>query len=90
MVLYPEVQQKAQRELDTAMYLTGGNLKPGENHGDHSLPTFEDAENFPYVTALVQEVLRWNVTIPLGELRYSESPVCRCLLTSVYCHCVAS
>jgi cytochrome P450 len=75
MVLYPEAQRKAQRELDTAMYLAGGNLNPGESHDHLSLPAFEDAENFPYVTALVQEVLRWNVIAPLGEMRCSECPV---------------
>jgi hypothetical protein len=74
-VLYPAAQRKAQCELDSVMYPTGGNPRPGESHGHYSLPTVENAENFPYVTALVQEVLRWNVVVPLGELRFSESPV---------------
>ena len=57
MTLYPEAQRKAQRELDDL-------TKPGH------LPTFEDAENFPYITAVVQEVLRWNPIVPLGECRF--------------------
>jgi cytochrome P450 len=54
MTLYPEVQRKAQRELDALN-------KPG------CLPTFEEAENFPYITAVLHEVLRWNPITPLGE-----------------------
>jgi cytochrome P450 len=55
MVLYPSVQREAQQELDRLM-------KPGH------LPTLEDADNFPYVTALMREVLRWGSIVPLGEL----------------------
>jgi cytochrome P450 len=54
MTLYPEAQRKAQRELDAL-------TKPGH------LPNFEDAGNFPYITAVVQEVLRWNPITPLSE-----------------------
>ena len=54
MALNPDVQRKAQQEID---YL----LEPGH------LPTFEDAENFPYVTALMKEVLRWNPITPFGQ-----------------------
>jgi cytochrome P450 len=54
MVLNPEVQRKAQREIDTLS-------KPGH------LPTSDEAENFQYITAVVREVLRWNPIAPLGE-----------------------
>jgi cytochrome P450 len=54
MVLNPDVQRKAQQELDSL-------LEPGH------LPTFEDAESFPYVTALMKEVLRWNPIAPIGQ-----------------------
>jgi cytochrome P450 len=54
MILYPEAQRRAQREIDALK-------KPGH------LPTFEEAETFPYITAVVQEVLRWNPIAPLGE-----------------------
>jgi cytochrome P450 len=60
MALYPEAQRKAQQELDAL-------AKPGH------LPIFEDAENFPYITAVVQEVLRWSPIVPLGECRLHKS-----------------
>ena len=55
MVLYPAAQREAQRELDSL-------TKPGH------LPTLEDEDNFPYVTALVREVFRWGSIVPIGEL----------------------
>lgn len=51
MVLYPEVQSKAQDELDTVV-------------GDKRLPVFSDRDSLPYIDALVKEVLRW-VCMPL-------------------------
>ncbi|KAL0579349.1 hypothetical protein V5O48_002682 [Marasmius crinis-equi] len=52
MVLYPEVQARAQKELDT---LLGGRL-----------PDFPDENSLPYVTAIVKEVLRWNPAVPMA------------------------
>lgn len=46
MVMYPEVQARAQRELDKV-------LRQGQ------LPTFGDREMCPYIECLVQEVLRY-------------------------------
>lgn len=45
MVLHPDVQRKAQKELDTVL-----------GHGE--LPGFEDRDNLPYLNCVVQEVLR--------------------------------
>ncbi|OQU95549.1 hypothetical protein CLAIMM_01735 [Cladophialophora immunda] len=53
MTLYPEVQRKAQAEIDTAI-------------GTSRLPTFADREALPYVNALVKEVLRWHPVGPMG------------------------
>lgn len=53
MTLYPEVQRKAQLELDTVL-------------GTDRLPTHADRENLPYVNALVLEILRWHPVGPLG------------------------
>ena len=53
MVLFPDVQKKAQAEIDAFV-------------GNGRLPTFADSPNLPYVNALVYEVLRWNTTAPLG------------------------
>lgn len=46
MVCYPEVQKRAQDELDRVL---------AKGH----LPDFEDESSLPYVTALVKEVIRW-------------------------------
>jgi len=53
MVLYPDVQAKAQAEIDAAI-------------GDGRLPNLEDRPNLPYVSALVSEMLRWHVIVPAG------------------------
>ncbi|KAI0075610.1 cytochrome P450 [Panus rudis PR-1116 ss-1] len=53
MMLHPEVMKKAQQEIDS---VTGGSR----------LPTFSDRESLPYVEAVMSEVLRWGVPVPLG------------------------
>ncbi|KIK63931.1 hypothetical protein GYMLUDRAFT_161793 [Collybiopsis luxurians FD-317 M1] len=53
MILYPEVQEKARRELDSVV-------------GLGRLPDFSDRGSLPYVDATVKEVLRWNPVAPLG------------------------
>ncbi|KAF8595469.1 cytochrome P450 [Ceratobasidium sp. AG-I] len=53
MTLYPEVQTKAQAEIDA---LLGGNR----------LPELEDQDSLPYVRCLIKEVLRWKSVVPLG------------------------
>ena len=45
MLLHPEIQQKAQAEVDRVV-------------GTDRLPDFSDEPALPYVTALVREVLR--------------------------------
>lgn len=53
MTLYPEVQKRAQAELDAVL-------------GADRLPTLVDRERLPYVDALVKEVLRWGCVAPQG------------------------
>jgi cytochrome P450 len=53
MVLSPEVQKKAQAELDAVV-------------GPNRLPEFEDRNNLPYINALCKETLRWHPLLPLG------------------------
>ncbi|GJE84890.1 cytochrome P450 [Phanerochaete sordida] len=53
MTLYPDVQKRAQAELDAVV-------------GTDRLPTLDDREQLPYMRALVSEVLRWNPIAPLG------------------------
>ena len=45
MVLHPEVQRKAQEEIDRVV-------------GTDRLPQFTDRENLPYLECVVQETLR--------------------------------
>ena len=53
MALYPEVQAKAQSEIDRVI-------------GSDRLPGFQDRDSLPYLNALTKEVLRWNPVSPLG------------------------
>lgn len=55
MLLFPDVQQKAQEEIDTAV-------------GNSRLPTLEDQDQLQYVWRIVQEVLRWGPVTPIGGL----------------------
>jgi hypothetical protein len=54
MVLYPDVQRRAQAEID----LVVGNR----------LPTFEDRASLPYVESILRETMRWCPIAPLGNL----------------------
>lgn len=47
MLLYPDVQRKAQHELDFVI-------------GRSRLPTSSDLLDLPYLRALILEVLRWH------------------------------
>lgn len=53
MVLYPEVQKKAQAEIDEIV-------------GEKRLPTWADYSSMPYIATLVKEAMRWRPTAPLG------------------------
>ncbi|KAJ6585036.1 cytochrome P450 [Mycena capillaripes] len=53
MALHPDVQKKAQNEIDTVI-------------SDQRLPEFEDRPFLPFVEALYREVLRWKPVLPLG------------------------
>jgi len=53
MALYPEVQKKAQAEIDAVI-------------GPNRLPDFEDRHLLPYINAVVKELMRWNLVTPLA------------------------
>ncbi|KAI0753250.1 cytochrome P450 [Daedaleopsis nitida] len=53
MVCYPEVQRRARMELDAVV-------------GPNRLPTFEDRDSLPYITAIAKESMRWQLVAPLG------------------------
>ena len=53
LVLYPEVQRRAQAELDAVI-------------GRDRLPTFDDRTRLPYIEALCKELMRWKMVTPMG------------------------
>ncbi len=54
MALHPEVQKKAQAEVDAIC-------------GRERLPHFGDREHLPYLEALIKEVTRMHPSVPSGE-----------------------
>ncbi|KAI9437411.1 cytochrome P450 [Lactarius psammicola] len=53
LILYPEVQKRAQAELDSVV-------------SRDRLPTFDDKPRLPYIEAISKEIIRWHVVVPLG------------------------
>lgn len=53
MSLFPEVQKKAQAEIDAVI-------------GSGRLPTMEDRDQLPYCNAIASEALRWHSVAPTG------------------------
>lgn len=54
MSCFPDVQRKAQAELDAVI-------------GPDRIPTLEDRERLPYLNAVYLEILRWIPVAPMGE-----------------------
>ena len=55
MVLHPDIQARAQAEIDTVV-------------GGSRLPDFKDRPDMPYVEAILTETLRWIPVTPLSTL----------------------
>jgi cytochrome P450 len=53
MVLNPDVQRRAQEEIDRVV-------------GRDRLPDFGDRDRLPYINAMVKESLRWHPVTPMG------------------------
>ncbi|KAJ7110411.1 cytochrome P450 [Mycena epipterygia] len=53
MLANPEAQRKAPMEIDAVL-------------GKEQLPSFDDEQSLPYVSALVKEVFRWHPVAPIG------------------------
>ncbi|THH11765.1 hypothetical protein EW146_g7925 [Bondarzewia mesenterica] len=53
MTMYPEVQKKAQAELDSVV-------------GQDRLPQLSDRDHLPYINAMLRETIRWGPPVPLG------------------------
>lgn len=58
MLLYPEVQRKAQDEIDRVI-------------GSDRLPTMEDEFDLQYIRSIVKETLRWMPTTILGAVPHA-------------------
>ncbi|KAF9480959.1 cytochrome P450 [Pholiota conissans] len=58
MAEFPEVQRKAQEEIDRVI-------------GHDKLVTFEDEASLPYIHAICREVFRWRPVTPLGNFHAS-------------------
>jgi len=54
MVLHPEVQAKAQADIDRIV-------------GKDRLPDFDDRPALPYVDAILRETMRWYPVFPIGS-----------------------
>jgi cytochrome P450 len=56
LVLFPQVQRRAQAELDVVI-------------GRDQLPTFDDRSRPPYIEALCKELMRWQMVTPIGTIQ---------------------
>ena len=53
MTLFPDIQSKAQEEIDHVV-------------GNDRLPVLADRDNLPYLSALQSEIYRWGPVVPTG------------------------
>ncbi|KAL2167285.1 hypothetical protein VTG60DRAFT_1444 [Thermothelomyces hinnuleus] len=58
MLLYPEVQKKAQEEIDRVV-------------GPNRMPTMDDERDLQYIRAIVKESLRWMPTTIMGAVPHA-------------------
>ncbi|KAA1467703.1 cytochrome P450, partial [Dentipellis sp. KUC8613] len=52
MILYPEIQRKAQAEIDSVV-------------GTDRLPEFADRPSMPYIECIMKEAFRWKPSVPM-------------------------
>jgi cytochrome P450 len=64
MVLHPEVQKKAQVEIDTVV-------------GPNRLSDIHDRPSLPYINAIIKESMRWHSVLPLGGSFFPSSRLLR-------------
>jgi cytochrome P450 len=55
MMLHPEVQRRGYEEISRVC-------------DSSQLPSYDDANSLPYVTAIALEVLRWTASVPSGMI----------------------
>ena len=61
-LIFPEVVQKAQEEIDRVV-------------GIDRLPNFEDRKDLPFIDGIVKEAWRWNPVGPMGLTHKSEEDI---------------
>lgn len=54
MALNPDVQRRAQTEIDSVI-------------GNERMPAISDRVNLPFVSAVIKETMRWHPILPLSE-----------------------
>lgn len=59
MMNHPEVQKRAQAELDRVV-------------GSDRLPVFSDRAQLPFIECIIWECLRWRVPVPMSLPHYVE------------------
>ena len=66
LLAHPDIYKRARAEIDSI-------VRVGE------LPTFNDEEKLPLVTAICMEIIRWKDLVPLGRCTplVSEFPYCQ-------------
>lgn len=62
LAAYPEVQERAQKEIDAVV-------------GDSRSPTFEDESSLPYIRAIAKELLRLRPVTNIGSPHYSTKDI---------------
>ena len=72
-MLHPEVQRKGHEEISRVC-------------DSSQLPSYDDADSLPYVTAIALEVLRWTVAVPIGMI-FSQQIGLTCSYFAVPPHC---
>ena len=60
MVLNPDVQSRAQAEIDSVV-------------GKDKLPEFDDLPSLPYVEAIMMELLRWHPVLPFSMFFFHDN-----------------
>jgi cytochrome P450 len=56
-MLHPEVQRKGHEEISRVC-------------DSSQLPSYDDVDSLPYVTAIALEVLRWTAAVPTGIMSF--------------------
>lgn len=71
MTLNSRVLRKAQEEVDRVVSFMNNvffNIFDDYHQvGRHRAPCFLDKDSLPYINAVIKEVIRWRVPLPLGE-----------------------